>query len=312
MSDLRHRIEKIRSMKLPLGKNNPQTSSLNRTVKCDYEDQLARESSSNNVKLQRIVRIFQNNKLSHESELKKTGKFVSRDDMENLDNDDPGWDKLRKLKDIAEFKRYANAVFGNKNVNPNVCMSHHGFKKLQNKILSRRRKRFGLATEIRPNNVNAGDKRKLPDPEQMPIIKRCKIGLMNFQVYVTKLCQALADHKLLKEYNWLSSYYLNGCFWQSKCGIAPGKPLAERNWRYTIRHFIHSMEETESLYRAMCCDQKRVIGNGSNLTISYSELEKVIDLERLFGQFVRFYGPNEEINCKWCGYLEGQKVWHPY
>lgn len=290
-----------------------------RVVRLKCNNDISNSRVAENVEPKRFISLTypeqafnQSRKTSNDNSSSR--KFISLDETENSDNNDPGWDKLRKLSDLEDFRRYANSVFGNQNVNPNVCISYHGFKRLHVQILHRREKRFKapLSKEIASDGDGKGVKRKNLCPQSIPAIKRCKIGMIDFETYVKKLCQALADHKILKVKNWLESHFWYGSHWKSKSGLVPGKELAERNWRYTLRHFIQSMEETESVYRSMCCDQQRIIDRGSKLTISYTELEKVIDFEKCFGQFVRFYGPNEEISCKWCKYLEGIDVWHPY
>jgi len=300
-----------------LGMKNPDSvgsSHFRRIAKFSGIGEVEKLKNPQNSNHERIVRITYPNESKIfgkiQNHFSRTEKFISQDDSENCDNEDPGWDEIRKLSNLEDFRKYANSVFDKQIANPNICHSYHGFKRKRLDILYRRRKRFNMQepTVELPKNCKEIMKRKNLDRPINPVIKRCKFGTIDFQAYVAQVCQALADHKLLKEYNWHGSGHSR----RSNCGMVPGKELAERNWRYILRHFIHSMEETKSIYSSMCCDEIRIIGNGSTLKLSYLELEKVIDLEKLFGRFVRFYGPNEEINCKWCRFLEGRNVWHPY
>lgn len=72
------------------------------------------------------------------------------------------------------------------------------------------------------------------------------------------------------------------------------------------------MKEAKSIYESMCCDGINFKNERSKLSIVTKEVQKVKDLEILYGQFVRFYGSNEEVKCKWCTSLDENEVWHPY
>lgn len=241
----------------------------------------------------------------------KNIKFISTNEKENADINDPNWKKIKNLKDIEEFKKYANSVFDFQNSNPNICETYHGYKRKQLRSFYNRQKRFKSPSEKSSGNDEQYNpecrKRKavIDGPvSQGPFMKRPKV--VDFGSYVENIRKALAEQKLNKTTIWHGSY----C--KSKSGLAPGEALAKRNWRFTLRHLQKSMEETKSILSSMCCDELHVKKVDSELFLSYEELKKVVDSERLFGQFVKFYGPNEEVRCRFCTHLDGYDVRHPY
>merc|ERR1712080_337568 len=126
-----------------------------------------------------------------------------------------------------------------------------------------------------------GKRKLLEYPQnQTPLMKRPKL---DFESYVMEIRKAMSAHKLLKTNNSYANYYWYGSYWNSKSGLVPGEKLTKRNWRFTLRHFNKSIEETKSIYLSICCDQIHAIKEGSNLFLSHEELKKVTDLEKLYG-----------------------------
>lgn len=300
------------------GQNNYQ-----RTVRFIDDSENNYASPAQNHNIQKTVKFIDTGKPKNEyafqssnTQKQRNVGYISKNEAENADNNDPRWEELRKLNHIEEFKKYANSVFDFQSSNPNICQTHHGYKRKQLHIKSIRRKRFEKNASLK-NHVNSakdtckGIKRKaLEYPEnQPPLTKRPKL---EFESYVMEIRKAMSNHKLPKTNNSYANYYWHGSYWNSKSGLVQGEELTKRNWRFTLRHFNKAVEETKSIYLSMCCDEIHAMKDGLNLFMSHEELKKITDLEKLYGQFVRFYGPNEEIKCKWCKAIEGQDVWHPY
>jgi hypothetical protein len=72
------------------------------------------------------------------------------------------------------------------------------------------------------------------------------------------------------------------------------------------------MEDMKSCITSISCDNHHIANEDSGLYLSYEELKKTTDLEMIFGQFIKFYGPNEEVKCKDCTAMDGFPVWHQY
>ena len=62
-------------------------------------------------------------------------EFVSKDEEENKDLNDPGWDTVRNLKDDHERRQFAISSFGNiEPADPTKNMSYHGYLRQQLRI----------------------------------------------------------------------------------------------------------------------------------------------------------------------------------
>jgi hypothetical protein len=270
---------------------------------------------------------FQNPRIHHSTE------FVSTDNSENADNNDPNWNELKRLKGVLEFKRYANSIFDFQKSNPNICQSHHGFRK-QRAILNRQ-------SHVIDHTLLNHEKKRTPVSEMHPPpIKRQKIAEVDPNV--NEFDASIPDDKMVgsvgkgssdeshdtlksenilnKNQNWIDfdKYKEEIQAAISKHKLVPNfgssftKLLAERNCGFTLRHFQEAMKETKSIYESMCCDGMNVKNERSKLSIVTEEVKKVKDLEIVYGQFVKFYGSNEEVKCKWCTSLDKNEVWHPY
>jgi len=247
--------------------------------------------------------------------------FVSTDATENADITSEEWNQLKSLKNDNERMSHAMKKFGNKKQGePNRNMSLHGFKRAliaksnpnclslreENKANPRfyEKRRFNIV-QIKDGKIQTtytdqkdldtiGSKRKAGEHESMPPAKKPK--LIKFKEYEEKIVAALTKYKKPK-------------LGEPKDKHDMGKIL--KYWRYYMRHFKSSMEETKAFFQYY----SEFKDSDNNCMMTKDELKSNICQEMIFYQFTLTYGNNPVARCKDCEEVDktmGREVLHPY
>lgn len=247
--------------------------------------------------------------------------FVSTDANENADITDAAWDQLKALKNDNERMNHAIQKFGNqKHGEPNRNMSVHGHRrcrlaKTDEKCRNAREenKANKMFFEFRRQNLlqikdgrietiysdqNQMDphtnKRKAGEHEDMPRAKKPK--LVTIKDYEAKMIEALVKFKKPK--------------------LAPLKDqkntlIINKYWRYYLRHFKNSMEETMAVFKYY----SEYKDADNNVLMTRDELDANICMEKIFYVFTGTYGQNPVTRCKDCEEVDktmGKEINHPY
>jgi len=247
--------------------------------------------------------------------------FVSTDAEENADITDEAWNQLKSLKSDTDRMSHAMRKFGNKIAGePNRNMTIHGYRRCnlgkKDEAWKKARdesKANPMFYEYRNRNIyqlkegkietvftNQEDpdigskKRKAGEHEETPSAKRPK--LVKFEDYEKKMIEALVTYK------------------KPKLGDVKDRnndTLRNRYWRYYLRHFKNSIEETKTFfqYYGKYKDQE------NKLLMTHSELKADQCAEMIFSQFAVEYGHNPVVRCKDCEEVDktmGKEVMHPY
>lgn len=245
--------------------------------------------------------------------------FVSTDATENADIKDEAWDKIKNMKTDQERMNHAQKRFKNKQPGePNRNMSIHGYRrymlaqgneewqksrdetKANPKFFESRVKNIVQLKEGKietvytdPQEYNSmNKKRKSDEREETPRPKKPK--LMTFKDYEEKVVKALGKYKKPQ----LGEKFT-------------GPKIIETYWRYYLRHFKNSMEETHAFFKSY--GEYRDAAN--NVMMTYDELKANECAEMIFSQFVTPYGRNPVTRCKDCEEVDktmGKEVLHPY
>lgn len=247
--------------------------------------------------------------------------FVSTDAQENADITSEEWNQLKSLKSDTERMSHAMKKFGNKKPGePNRNMSIHGYRRLvlakkneECQKLREENKANLISFEIRRKNIfqlkmgkietiftdqleqdPLSKKRKAGEHEDMPDAKKPK--LVKFKYYEEKMIEALVKYKKSKmvksEDQWNTA-------------------LINKYWRYYLRHFKNSMEETKTFYDYYA----EYKDSDNNTVMTYDDLKKDRCAEMMFSQFAVNYGLNPVTRCKDCEETDktmGREVMHPY
>jgi len=247
--------------------------------------------------------------------------FVSTDATENADIASEEWNQLKSLTNDNERMSHAMLKFGNKRKGePNRNMSIHGFKRAtlarnDSKHLELRNenkanvnfyeKRRLNIVQIKEGKIETtltdpqlGDsknkKRKAGDHDEMPKAKKPK--LVKFKDYEEKIMAALIKYKKPK-------------LGDPKDKFDQSKIL--KYWRYYLRHFKCSMEETKAFFQYY----SEFKDSDNNCYMTQDELKANICQEMIFYQFTLTYGNNPVSRCKDCEEVDktmGREVLHPY
>lgn len=132
------------------------------------------------------------------------------------------------------------------------------------------------------STTSDGKRKAMNYPEEMPAAKRQK--LITFDIYEKEM-----------------RYEIQKSFTQ--------RIVDNKYWKYKVRHFKKSIEETKSFLR-MYSNQTEKMDN--KVYMSEKELIANCNIELIFRQFFQYYGANEIRNCPDCSNMDKEDILHPY
>lgn len=135
------------------------------------------------------------------------------------------------------------------------------------------------------SSSDGGDRKRkaTSDPEEMPSAKRQK--LITFDKYEKEMRRELMKHNLINP-----------------------EEKGRNNWKYSIRHFKKSMQETISFLKMYSNQQE----DDEKVYMTEEELKTNCCVELMFRQFVQYYGANAIRKCNDCSEMDNEEVRHRY
>jgi len=234
-------------------------------------------------------------------------EFVSKDEEENKDLNDPGWDTVRNLKDDHERRQFAISSFGNiEPADPTKNMSYHGYLRQQLRIQQ------GISDEENPKAdeyIGEGLKIRNGVTEQ---IEKCDDDSFVEDLEETKIQieETSRKRKAVNEHEDAPQAKRQmieiGVYKRKLEHLAvkfKKKQVRPQDLKYYMRHWrLGANESLEFLhyYRE----------DTNNNLVNVEELRKTECIEMLIAQFMNFYQVRERELCKECSYQEDKDVYH--